>query len=240
MPAHRVKLKERQEVARGTMSFHFERPAGFQFTAGQFMDIRLLDPPDFAADDSKRHFTIASPPSEGNLMIATRMRDSAFKRALKTIPIGSDVEIDEPKGKFTLHSDESRPAVFFAGGIGITAPRSILLQALHENLSHRIFHFYSDQRPEEAAFLEELERIARENPHYTLIPTMTEAERSGQQWRGETRRIDMNMIKEHIEDVEAPIYYASGPPKMVKAMKEMLKRPGIDEHDIRTEEYTGY
>lgn len=40
----------------------------------------------------------------------TRMRDTAFKRVLKTMLLGSELRIDGPLGSFTLHSNASRPA----------------------------------------------------------------------------------------------------------------------------------
>jgi ferredoxin-NADP reductase len=48
------------------------------------------------------------------------MRDTAFKRSLKRLPLGTGVKIDSPVGSFTLHKNSAKPAVFLAGGIGIT------------------------------------------------------------------------------------------------------------------------
>lgn len=62
------------------------------------------------------------------------MRDSAFKRALKRIPLGTAVKIDGPSGSLTLHKNSSKPAVFLAGGIGITPFLSILRQAAKDKL----------------------------------------------------------------------------------------------------------
>src|SRR5688500_10873808 len=42
---------------------------------------------------------------------ATRMRDTAFKRVLKTAPIGTAVRIDGPNGEMVLDEDAARPAV---------------------------------------------------------------------------------------------------------------------------------
>ena len=53
-------------------------------------------------------------------MVATRLRDTAFKRELQRMPIGSTVRMEGPFGKLVLHSDQTRPAVLVAGGIGIT------------------------------------------------------------------------------------------------------------------------
>jgi len=67
MPRFPSKLIDRFEVANGTMGFAFERPAGFEFAAGQFMTITLPDPPYNDEKDNRRTFSIASPLSEGDL-----------------------------------------------------------------------------------------------------------------------------------------------------------------------------
>ena len=106
------KLKSRQVVAEGTMAFHFEKPTGWTFKPGQYVDITLLDPSETDSEGNERSLSIASSPHEVTLMVATRMRDTAFKRELKRMPLGSQVKIDGPLGSFTLHSNASRPAVF--------------------------------------------------------------------------------------------------------------------------------
>jgi ferredoxin-NADP reductase len=65
-------------VAEGTVAFHFERPADFQFKAGQYMNVTLIDPPETDAEGNTRSFSIASAPFETDLTVATRMRDTAF------------------------------------------------------------------------------------------------------------------------------------------------------------------
>ena len=125
-----------------------------------------------------RAFSIASSPHEETLMVATRIRDTAFKRVLSAMPLGSVVKIEGPSGDLTLHNNVKRTAVFLAGGIGITPFRSIVCRAAKEKLPHRIFLFYSNRRPEDAPFLDELQALQEENPNYTLIATMTEMPKS--------------------------------------------------------------
>ena len=139
------------------MSFHFEKPQGFEFRAGQSIDLTLLNPQETDAEGNVRAFSIASAPFDPDLMITTRMRDTAFKRVLKTMPLGTQVKIEGPGGSFTLHKNSAKPAVFLAGGIGITPFFSILRQAAHDRLPHQLFLFYSNRRPEDAAFLDGLE-----------------------------------------------------------------------------------
>jgi ferredoxin-NADP reductase len=52
--------------------------------------------------------------------------------------------------------------------------------------------------------------------------------------------IDENLVKRVGSDLSAPIYYLAGPPSLVAALREILNRTGIDDDDIRSEEFHGY
>ena len=82
-------------------------------------------------------------------MATTRLPDTAFKRFLRTLPIGSELQLDAPFGSFTLHHNATKAEVFLTGGIGITPVRSIVLQAVHDRAEHKIVVFYSNKRPED-------------------------------------------------------------------------------------------
>ncbi len=176
------------------MAFEFQKPPDWTFTAGQFIDITLPSPPETDAEGNKRGFSIASAPYEETIMITTRMRDTAFKRVLKSEPLETDATIEGPFGEMTLHADAARRAVLLTGGIGITTFRSIVLQAAHEKLRHHIILFYSNRRPEDAAFLAELEALQQTSPNYRLVATMTDMKDSKQPWAGETGKIDTELL----------------------------------------------
>lgn len=240
MPKYKVRLLERKEVTESTMAFYLDKPFNFEFKAGQFIDVTLIDPLETDAEGNTRTLSIASAPHEPYLMVATRMRDTAFKRVIKDLPLGSELEIDGPFGSFTLHNDSSRPAVFLIGGIGITPVRSILLDATERKLSHRLYLFYSNRRPEDAAFLYELINLEKENLNYKFIGTMTEMEKSQRIWNGETGYINKEMISRYVHDLMSAIYYLAGPPAMVSAMRKLLNEIYIDDDNIKTEEFSGY
>lgn len=246
-PASMARLKSRQEVAEKTMAFYFEKPKNWTFKAGQFIDITLINPPETDTEGDTRGFSIASAPHEEFLMVTTRMRDTAFKRVLRTFPLDTQVKVQGPFGNLTLHNNVARPAVLLAGGIGITPFRSIVFWAAKEKLKYCIFLFYSNRRPEDAAFLDDLQSLERENPNYKCIPTMTEIEKSKGLWQGEVGLISYDLIARHLKVVASPalytagpIYYIAGPPGMVGDLRTMLTNSGVDEDDIRTEEFTGY
>ena len=239
-PGFLCKLKDRQEVAEGPMAFRFEKPSGWTFKAGQYLDMTLLNPSDTDSEGNVRSFSIASAPHEETLMVATRMRDTAFKRVLKAMPLGTAVKIEGPSGDLILQNDSARAAVFLAGGIGITPFRSIVHWAAKEKLPYRIVLFYSNRRPEDAPFLTELQSLEKANPKYKLIASMTEMQKSHQPWNGETGLINQEMLGRHMKSAASPIYYIAGPPDMVKGLQEMLSKAGINDDDIRAEEFAGY
>jgi ferredoxin-NADP reductase len=234
------KLVSRQEIAEGTMAFRFEKPSGWKFEAGQAIDITLLAPSETDAEGNTRTFSIASAPHEESLMVATRMRDTAFKRVLKVMPVGTAVQIEGPAGGLTLHNNAARTAVFLSGGIGITPFRSMAFRAAKEQLPHGILLFYSNRRPEDSAFLAELQTLEKENLNFKLIASMTELEKSGRPWHGETGLIDKEMLARYLKEARSPIYYIAGPPGMVKALHTMINESGVDDDDIRTEDFSGY
>ena len=222
------------------MAFYFDKPAQFAFTPGQFVDLTLLQPSETDAAGDTRAFSIASATQESTLMVATRLRDTAFKRELQRMPIGSTVRMEGPFGKLVLHADRTRPAVFLAGGIGITPFRSMVVEAALQQSPHPMVLFYSNRRPEDAPFLDELQVLQDKNPHYRFVGTMTEPAKSFRPWTGESGYINATLLAKHLAGIETPIYYVVGPPGMVDALRTMLKEARIDESDIRTEKFAGY
>lgn len=233
-----VKLIKSSEAAEGTLAFEFARPPDFNYVAGQFVMLKhkkVVGPGIF---DNRHDYSLTSAPYETNLKITTRMRSSIFKNALKKLPPGGEMIIEGPYGHFTLHEDTSIAAVFLAGGIGITPVRSMVLQSLHDQTGHDLNVFYSNRRPEDAAFLDELQQ--RTGDKFKLIATMTDMENSKEPWSGETGFITIDMIKNHLGDITKPIYYMVGPPQFVEAMRETLRAAQIVENKIRWENFTGY
>lgn len=238
MTIYTVKLLKKETIANGTMAFEFEKPDGFEYIPGQFCDMTLVDPSETDEEGNVRAFSLITAPGEDNLKFATRMRDTAFKRVMKNMPIGSTVKLDGAYGDFKLHKTSTTPAVFLIGGIGITPVRSIIAQATHDRLPHSVTLLYSNKTAADAAFTADFEGFAASNAHFKFVPVYAEA--SAAEWAGERGFIDAGMLKRHVPNVAAPIYYLAGPAGMVKAMREMLVAAGANEDNIRTEEFSGY
>jgi ferredoxin-NADP reductase len=237
---YNVKLLGREEIAEDIMAVYFEKPEKFEFLAGQFC---LLKVPDIGFQDERglrRYLSIASSPLEKELMFATRMSNSAFKRTLKEMPIGNINIIEEPRGVLTLPEDTLISLAFLAGGIGITPFRSMMRYIIEANTGHVVTLFYSNRKPEEAAFLKELQSMADTHKNITVIPTMTKIEGSSGKWSGLRERISSSMIKNGFGEWRNAIYYIAGPPVMVESMEEILKGMNIQPDRIRIERFAGY
>ena len=233
-------LLSRTEVARDTMAFYFQKPPGFQFKAGQYIDLTLLGPQPEPSNGLTHTFSVASSPSSEELAVTTRMRDTVFKRTLSALPIGTEVRIEGPMGSFTLHNNTAKPAVLLAGGIGIAPFLSILSYAAVKRLHHPIFLFYANRYLEDAAFIDALWTLEKANPRFRFVPTFTRIIKNYRGWKGETGRINLELLSAHVRKLKIPIYYVAGPPTMVAATRRTLNEAGVDDDDIRTEEFAGY
>ena len=237
---HLIKYLKMEIAARETATFYFEKPNDFTYTAGQFGDFSHINPPETDAKGNSRAFSLASAPSEESIMIATRLRDSAFKRVLRGLKPGQELIFDAPLGKLTLPEDFSHPIVLLAGGIGITPFRSMIIEASTKNLPYKIYLFYSNKTPADAPFLEELKELEKKNKNFKLIPTMTQLNDSAANWSGETNYLDAPFLKKYLGDLNGPIYYLAGPPAMIQALYKVLVDSGVNKNDIRLEEFIGY
>ena len=242
--AFEIPLKGKKQIAEGTIGYIFEKPTGFYFKAGQHIRMTLINPLETDSEGNSRFFSLANSPQESDLLIAMRMRDTAFKRVLDRMQIGEKVLIEMlleiPHGVFALHDDASKPAVFLVGGIGIVPAFSMIKNAIERKLPHTIFLFYTNRRPEDAAFLDELEDLAKQHSSFKFIPNMTQLDKSMKSWRGEIGYTDHEMLKRYVDDLESPIYYIAGLPEMVSAMKTLLTDSSVNEDSIHTEEFTGF
>lgn len=240
MKSFTVKLIDRKEVAAGTMSFHFEKPEGVAYKPGQYALFTLIDPPYTDIKGNTRAMSIASAPSEDEIAIAMRMSDSAFKRSLKEIEIGSEVEMQGPLGHLHLESDDTRPIVFLAGGIGIVPFRSMLAEMKNKNgFSRKCTLLYSNRHPEDATYLEELLGFA-EDENVSVIFTASSAGENYPEWSYERGRINQEMVAKYVSNPTECVYYIVGVPQMVKAMQDILFEMGVPAEQVMIELFGGY
>jgi ferredoxin-NADP reductase len=208
-----------------------------EFVPGQYFWVEL---PNRGYDDERglrRHISIVTSPNErGVLGLATRVRDTAFKRTLAEMEVGDEAIVEEPKGDYHLPEDTSQDYVFIAGGIGITIFRSMLRYIAEENLPYRITLIYSNRDLESTAFLDELRELENQIDGLQLVLTMTDDET----WEGDTRRVDADFLREVVGDFTGSTYLVSGPPAMVNSVGDSLEAAGVPEEHVLRSKFAGY
>jgi ferredoxin-NADP reductase len=223
-----ILTKRKKEAAPDVESFIFKPSEPVTWKAGQFFHYVLHHEP---TDDrgSDRWFTIAAAPGEDMIMITTRFtseKGSSFKKALADLKIGDDIEVSVLDGEFTL-DDLTKEYVFIAGGIGITPFRSILKDLDQKGNQVAIKLLYAN-RDQNIVYKDELEGFAKNNPkfaiHYVIAP----------------EHIDVTKIKEFVPDMQAPIFYVSGPEPMVKSLGDALREAGVPKDHVKQDEFPGY
>jgi ferredoxin-NADP reductase len=230
---------EKQEVAKGTLMVVFDLEGEeVDFQAGQYFFVNLIDPPYDDDRGGRRHFSVVTSPNErGVLGFCTRLRDTAFKKSIEELEVGSEADVEPPKGSFLLPEDTSQEYVFVAGGIGITVFRC-MLRAIDENdLPHRVTLLYSNRTVEETPFLDELRDLEERRENFRLVLTMTD----DPGWEGENRRIDAEFLRDHLADRLTEVtYLVAGPPPMVAGVTEMLADAAVPEDQVLPDKFSGY
>ena len=211
-------------------SFFFVSPKKIIFKAGQYMNFTL---PHDNPDDRgiNRYFTIASAPHEERIMITTRMvqeRPSTFKKALMSMERGQEITVLPPQGEFIIE-DYSKSFVFFAGGIGITPFRSILVDLDHiKKIKEMEMVLLYSNKNNDIVFKDELDLLANRNSslkvRYVISPEI----------------VNIEMLKAVIPGYMDKAYYISGPPGMVKSLADSLAAENIDDSMINLDFFPGY
>jgi len=237
MPTYDTRLIDRLTVARDTAAFRFAKPEGFAFVPGQTISLAL--PQDGGADAPplKHTFSLVSAPHEDAVCVATRLRDTPFKRVLAGLAPGAQARFSGPYGKLTLPGEAGRPLILIAGGIGVTPYMSMLRHATHAGTPHQFTLLYSNRRAEDAAFLDELRELTRLNPRLRLLATLTAPD---ERWEGLHGRIDAAAVRRAMDGLSDPWIYITGSPAMVEALGGSLAQAGIPEASIRSEGFYGY
>jgi ferredoxin-NADP reductase len=173
-------------------------------------------------------------------MISTSIRESPYKKRLSALEVRTKLKVKGPNGKFILHEDFSKSAVFLSGGIGVTPFRSMIKYATDKNLPIKIEMFDSNRNEQNILFKNDFDDWASTNENLEIIYTLTDE--VGYDWKGEQGKIDRAMLTKYlgVNEFENSIFYICGPPAMLKAMTDLLLDTQIPKERIKVEEFTGY
>lgn len=210
-----------------------EKPTGFDFEPVQFCGVEL----ETENGPEEYSMSLACSPTKPYLEFGARISKSPWKRAFSALKPGDTVEIDGPYGHFVL--DESRDAVFVAGGIGVTPLKGMMEYATDRSLPIGCVMLYSNRSEDEIAYRKELDAIVATNPNARVFHTLTRDAPAG--WTGLRGRIDVGMLRTATQGLRDPNYYLCGLPDMVRGTGRMLLQElGVPRERIIVEQFWGY
>jgi ferredoxin-NADP reductase/Na+-translocating ferredoxin:NAD+ oxidoreductase RnfD subunit len=230
-------LIEKKQISSDIFNFVFAHGKQFAFVPGQYMEWTLQH----AKTDSRgnrRYFTIASSPTEKNVLLGVRFypNGSSFKRALIGMQSQETIVGGQITGDFTMPKDKKQKLVFIAGGIGITPFRSMIKYLVDKNEQRPIVMFYANKHADEIAYADVFNQAQR------LLGIKTVYTLTGQipaNWQGKVGRIDTEMIQQEVPDFRERIFYLSGPHAMVVSYEAVLRSMGIPQKQIRKDFFPG-
>lgn len=146
---------------------------------------------------------------------------------------GSRIDFEGPTGAFTLGTAIAPAYLFVAGGTGISPLRAMLRHLIASDVRVPLSVVYSARVPEELAFRDELERLARRGL-IQLHLTVTGQGTPG--WEGVRGRIAIEALERALPSTDA-VCYLCGPPAMVEDVPPLLRQLGVPTSHVRTEEW---
>jgi len=214
-------------------SFRFPRPSDLEYKPGQFFFVTLRH----GNKELRKHFSFSSSPTErDHIEFTKKLSDSEFSTTLRAAKPDDWAIIDGPYGQFTFEGEYPKIALL-GGGIGITPFMSITKYATDKGLSNKIALFYGCHTPNDIVFREEFWELTKQNNNLKVYFTVNEATPN---WSGATGRIDADVIRRELPDYKDYIFYACGPPPMVKAMQTLVESLGLSKEKLKIEYFPGY
>jgi ferredoxin-NADP reductase len=195
------------------------------FRPGQFLHLAIddYDPSRFWPES--RVFSIASPPATVPLRVSYSVRGLYTARMEKELAVGRQVWVKLPYGDFVI--DNTKPAVLFAGGTGITAYTTFIADLTPE-YPHQVFLTYGARNPGLLIYRDMLEKQASSVPGFWLS-LFSEQRAAGMH----TGRLSLTPVWPLIEHMSGADCYISGPPEMIKVVSAALRAHGVNSERIR-------
>lgn len=164
---HITVIENRTETV-GYRSILFERPEGFNYESGDWVDIQFGE----QVLRGGKTYSLSSSPTEPYLMITFKNGLSQIKNALASLVPGDRLRIIRygNDNKFTLK--QHKPGVLIAGGVGVAPFRSMIKEMLDTKATKEIVLVYLNKTPD-LLFRTELEDWLGKLTHVSMVTIFT-------------------------------------------------------------------
>lgn len=236
-------LHKIQQQKNDIWSLAFEKPQGFDYQPGQFLETEISH---HAPDDrgTNRWFTLSSAPTEKYLTITTRYieeQSSTYKKALFGLKAGDTIKAEGPMGQFLLPTNQAIKLIWIAGGVGITPFLSQLRHLVDsQDLDRNITLYYAVRDTQDVIYTELLSKAIQKLPNFRLFIVSPQHKSQDNQFSVISGRISSTMLKKHTPDILKSEIFISGPGPMVDSLKEQIISSGAQENKIHEDWFPGY
>ncbi len=206
------------------------------FQAGQYVQIHL------PGLETSRAFSIANSPAQisatGELELNVRLLPGGEVTSYihEQLKVGDNLRISGPYGRFFVRKSAPEPMLFFAGGSGLSSPRSMIQDLLDDQDETPITLIYGQRNKSELYYHQEFLELSAKYPHFAYVPALSEPE-SDDDWQGATGFVHEVANNHFQNDFSGYKAYLCGPPVMVEACVSMLMQGRLYERDIFTEKF---
>lgn len=206
-------------------------PDRMNFLAGQYVSIRINE------RGERRSYSMVSTPDveHGLTLVAEMIEGGKGTEYLKSIPVGTEVELLGPLGRFVVESDNK--LLFVATGAGITPIKSMIDDLLINKRETRPIRLHWGMREERDMFwFDNFQRLTDEYSNFVFDQVLS---RPGDGWE---------LCKGHVQDclsrdfTNGELYewsaYICGSPKTVESIETKLIELGMVKEEIHHEKFS--
>lgn len=222
-----TRLRETKSIAKDMVEIQLEKPSGFSYIAGQF--IQFLIPDKDKGNIARRAYSLSSHPNLPYLEICIKLlpgglASTYFQQATRI----TDIQFVGPQGRF-ICSTSNTPHTFIATGAGLGPIMGILTDELINKKNQSPITLCFGIRNEEDIFwIDRISYLTKKFPNFTATVTLSQGSLA---WNGSRGR-----VTDHISAHPTPgQYFLCGSPDMVKDVRECLLARGVDTNAIHFE-----
>lgn len=243
------KVEEADSIYSFYLSPHDNKPLP-EFLPGQFLTLKF-ELPDKKRGELKsviRCYSLSDAPRPDWFRITVKRvaapRDQQVPAGLisnhliDNVEQGDILNIQAPRGDFSLDPHEQHPVVLIGGGVGLTPVLSMANSILESGSSRQVWFFYGVRCGREHAMKNHLQKLAETHDNFTLhvcYSNPDSSDRPGEDYDS-AGWVDVPTIQNEV-GVSNYDFYICGPPPMMATLEPALKKWGVPANRIYSEAF---
>ena len=149
--------------------------------------------------------------------------------------VGGNYQLSGPFGRFFVRESAKKPMIFFAGGSGLSSPKSMIEEQLENGNSLPITLFHGARNEEELYYAELFAEYEKKYENFTYIPVLSDEDI--EKWDGHQGFLGEVAAGIYENDFSGNKAYLCGPPLMIESCITALMRGRLYEKDIYIEKF---